>query len=93
MKKLVVTLVGASLAAAVMQANAEDVGSGFDVSMNAGIVSNYLFLVFHKVVTVVQCKAGWTSNTRRALMSEPGCPVSVAGQMWSRTCTRAMVIT
>jgi uncharacterized protein (TIGR02001 family) len=43
MKKLVVTLVGASLAVAMMQAKAEDVGSGFDVSMNAGIVSNYLF--------------------------------------------------
>jgi len=43
MKKLVVTLVGASLAAAVMQAKAEDVGAGFDVSMNAGIVSDYLF--------------------------------------------------
>jgi uncharacterized protein (TIGR02001 family) len=43
MKKLAVTLVGASLAVAMMQAKAEDVGGGFDVSMNAGIVTDYLF--------------------------------------------------
>lgn len=43
MKKLFVALAGASLAASMMQASAEDVGNGFDVSANVGLVSDYLW--------------------------------------------------
>ena len=43
MKKLLVTLAGATLATAAMSASAEDIGAGFDLSANVGVVSDYLF--------------------------------------------------
>lgn len=43
MKKLLTGLTGLSLALGAVQASAEDLGSGFDISMNAGVVSNYIW--------------------------------------------------
>lgn len=43
MKKLLTGLAGLSLALGTAQASAEDLGGGLDISMNAGVVSNYLW--------------------------------------------------